>query len=218
MLRVAALLLVTCATLHAGMPSITLSDLGKFRLQSLSFFLLALFILSWLVWRLWNGLTKDFTRLPKLRYRGALGLTVLWGLLVLVVLTMISGARELLSPKAWVKTGLTYGLAGDEATNAKLRAGALEDLRNALWHWADTHNGVLPIHEFGDELPERRWQVPATDASRYRFDPLVPRDSKRLLAWEPEGLPLPRWVLRGDGTVEKLDEATITSLLSGEAP
>ena len=41
---------------------------------------------------------------------------VLWGLLFMLVLTMISGARELLTPGAWEKKGATYQLkAGNGA-------------------------------------------------------------------------------------------------------
>jgi hypothetical protein len=34
----------------------------------------------------------------------------LWGLLFLLILTMISGARELMTPGAWEKHGSTYEL------------------------------------------------------------------------------------------------------------
>lgn len=42
-----------------------------------------------------------------------MGLVVLWGLLFIVVLAMISGARELMTPGAWEKQGATYRLAGE---------------------------------------------------------------------------------------------------------
>jgi hypothetical protein len=217
MLRLTALLVITAGTsLTAGMPSITVTDLAQFRLESLSFFLVLLLALSWVVWWMVNGLRKDFPSLPRLRFRGALGLMTLWGLLVLVVLTMISGARELLSPKAWVKTGLTYRVA-DEVTGDRLqRIAALEDLRDALWRWADAHGGTLPEHEYGDELPDRRWRVPGMEAARYRYDPTTSRGSTRLLAWEPDGVPAPRWVVRGDGTTEALTDDAITALLSSK--
>ncbi len=37
-------------------------------------------------------------------------MVVLWGLLFTVVLAMISGARELMTPGAWEKQGATYRL------------------------------------------------------------------------------------------------------------
>ena len=51
-----------------------------------------------------------FPNLPKLNFWRALGLTVLWGLLFMVVLTMISGGRELMTPGAWDRQGATYKL------------------------------------------------------------------------------------------------------------
>ncbi len=38
---------------------------------------------------------------------------IIWGLLFVLVLTMISGARELMTPGAWEKEGFTYVLAGE---------------------------------------------------------------------------------------------------------
>ena len=215
--RVAVLFVLAFGnSLHAGMPSISFTDLGRFRLQSLSFFLVVLLVMSLVVWWLWNSLRKDFPRLPHLRFVGAVGLMTLWGLLVLVVLTMISGARELLSPKAWVKDGLTYRIA-DEVVDTTRGSESLEDLREALWRWSDSHEGVLPVHEFGSELPERRWRVPGTTAGRYHYRP-VARGSRSLLAWEPQGLPVPRWVLRGDGTVEALDDNALNAALAMDVP
>src|SRR6185369_13567149 len=95
---------------HAGMPSFTLTDVAKLRLQSISFFLLGLLLSAFVIQRLWNYLQKDFSRLPRLTYPKALTVVILWGLLFVVVLTMISGARELLTPGAWKKEGFTYKL------------------------------------------------------------------------------------------------------------
>src|SRR6266446_8832101 len=96
---------------HAGMPSFDLSDMARLRLQSISFFLLVFMTASWVIQGLWNYLRKDFALLPRLSYGKALGAVGLWGLLFLLVLTMISGARELMTPGAWEKKGTTYRLA-----------------------------------------------------------------------------------------------------------
>ena len=69
-----------------------------------------LLVSAGLIQLLWNSLRKSFTRLPRLNYPRAIGLVVLWGLLFIVVLTMISGARELMTPGAWEKQGATYRL------------------------------------------------------------------------------------------------------------
>jgi hypothetical protein len=98
------------------MPSVTVGELVYFyetageRLEVISFFLAVLLILALIVQGLWNGLRRDFPRLPRLGYFRALGLLLLWGLLFVLVLTMISGARELLTPGAWEKHGPTYKL------------------------------------------------------------------------------------------------------------
>ncbi len=90
---------------------LTLSKLAKLRLDAISFFLVALLASGWAIQRIWNSLAKDFPKLPRISYLRSLGLIALWGLLFLLVLTMISGARELMTPGAWRKNGLTYELA-----------------------------------------------------------------------------------------------------------
>jgi hypothetical protein len=96
---------------HAGMPvPYTLTDMARMRIEAISFFLAALLISAGLIRLIWNGLRKSFTRLPCLSYAKALGLVLLWGLLFIVVLAMISGARELMTPGAWEKQGATYRL------------------------------------------------------------------------------------------------------------
>jgi hypothetical protein len=104
------LFLAAAAPAHAGMPSWTLTDLSKARLDSISFFLVVLLLLALLLKFLWNYLAKDFQKLPKMTYPRALAAVTLWGLLFLLVLTMISGARELMTPGAWEKQGSTYKL------------------------------------------------------------------------------------------------------------
>ena len=95
----------------AGMPlPFTLEQIARMRIEAISFFLLILLISSALVMWLWNGLRVSFPRLPRLSYGKALSLVVLWGLLFAVVLAMISGARELMTPGAWERHGVTYRL------------------------------------------------------------------------------------------------------------
>ena len=97
-------------SLLAGMPSFTLSDVAKLRLDSISFFLACLLLSAWGVKALWNSLAHDFPRLPRMSYFRALSVITLWGFLFVLVLTMISGARELLTPGAWEKQDVTYKL------------------------------------------------------------------------------------------------------------
>jgi len=104
---------------RAGMPSplpadlparLQLSEWGHARLQAVSFFVAVVLLSAGAVCAIWNWLQRDFQSLPRLSYGKALGLTILWGLLFIVVLTMISGARELMTPGAWRKSGFTYEL------------------------------------------------------------------------------------------------------------
>ena len=103
----------------AGMPVILPEDLPTFlrlndephqRLQAISFFLLGIAATAFAVKLLWNTLARDIPALPRLSLSKAFSVVVLSGLMFVVVLTMISGARELMTPGAWQKTGLTYTL------------------------------------------------------------------------------------------------------------
>jgi len=99
-------------TAEAGMPNVefTISEAAKMRVETLSFFLGGFFLSALCIMWLWNNLAKDFTLLPRLSYGKALALMTLWGLLFVLVLTMISGARELMTPGAWEKDGVTHKL------------------------------------------------------------------------------------------------------------
>jgi hypothetical protein len=119
-LAVGVLCLGFAATSEAGMAAptledipryLTLSKLAKLRLDAISFFLAGLLASGWMIQLIWNSLAKDFFKLPRISYVRSLALVALWGLLFLLVLTMISGARELMTPGAWRKNGLTYELA-----------------------------------------------------------------------------------------------------------
>lgn len=119
-LTVGLMCLGFAATAEAGMGAITLeeipryltlSKLAKLRLDAISFFLVGLLASGWAIQVIWNSLAKDFPKLPRMSYLRSLGLIALWGLLFLLVLTMISGARELMTPGAWRKNGLLYELA-----------------------------------------------------------------------------------------------------------
>lgn len=90
----AGAVLVGASPAEAGMPSVNLilTELGK-RAEELSFFLVVFLLSAWGVQGLWNFLRRDFPRLPRLSYRGAVAAVLLWGLAMVVVLTMISGAQ-----------------------------------------------------------------------------------------------------------------------------
>src|SRR4051794_18348088 len=83
----------------AGMPSplpddlptrLRLHDSAAERLTAISFFLSGVFLSALAVNLLWNYLQRDFTWLPRLTMLKSLALVLLWGLLFVIVLTMIS--------------------------------------------------------------------------------------------------------------------------------
>ncbi len=197
---------------HAGMPSIALTDLARLRVQSISFFLACFLACSWVVQRLWNSLRADFPRLPRLSYGRANGVVALWGLLFLLVLTMISGARELMTPGAWKQEGLTYTLAEAKPVasvpavprEAERRA-SLERLRIALWTYARGHEGRFQPDADAPEVPEEAWRVPDPSGMRYIYlGGLVADRGESPLAYEPGIFGGDRLLLRTDGEVRRV--------------
>jgi hypothetical protein len=111
----------------AGMPAVLPQDVVKIlrlndepivRIQVISFFLLTLFLSALVVKLLWNGLQSEFARLPRLSYGKSLLFTITWGVLFCIVLVMISGARELMTPGAWERNGSIYRLVEDSSPDA----------------------------------------------------------------------------------------------------
>jgi hypothetical protein len=112
-LTICGLVLLGAPTLaFAGMPTPpTLTDIAQMRVEAISFFLVVLLGCALLIRVIWNrALRPSFPKLPLLNFWRALALVVLWGLLFVIVLTMISGARELMTPGAWEHNGATYKL------------------------------------------------------------------------------------------------------------
>jgi hypothetical protein len=111
-------LAMLAAIAQAGMPEVddyrpyvTVLRLGESSeriLEAISFFLAVLLLVPLVVRWLWNSLRRDFPALPRISYGKSLGLVVLWGLLFLVVLTMITATREMMTPGTWQKKGLLY--------------------------------------------------------------------------------------------------------------
>lgn len=161
-----AVLFAAPSLARAGMPSVTLTEIAQMRMEAISFFLVVLLASAWIVQRIWNGLRGDFASpLPYLSYKRALGVIALWGLLFGLILTMISGARELMTPGAWTKQGLTYKLTQPPVPLAtepdeSERRRALEGLRAALWNYAGTHGGQFPPDRDDPGIPADLWLVP----------------------------------------------------------
>lgn len=226
----------------AGMPRITLADVSQGirgvyesgltdlayrRLEVISFFLLGLLGCTWVIQRVWNGLRKDFPTLPRLSFARALGFIVLWGLLFVIVLTMISGARELMTPGAWVKEGLTYKLARlsppppieDEI---RARVEAISRLGDRLVSIAEKQGRVSPP-DAETLIEDPLWRLPSPPGGRYLYvgGQLFNRkfsSSEMPLVYEPDSVGSDRLVFTEDQSVIWLPAAEIDRRLSGRTP
>ncbi|MGO8752271.1 MAG: hypothetical protein ACLQNE_40550 [Thermoguttaceae bacterium] len=212
----------------AGMPSVVLNDWAALRIETISFFLGVLLGSAALVRWLWNYLVADFPRLPRLIYRRTLAAVVLWGVLLAVVLTMIAGSRELLTPGAWQKEGLLYKVAGPAESGPSMDEGKdhldqrrqhLAALQKALWAYAATHDGKFPSRS-DPAMEASLWEMPGAGGMTYLYvsgknadnpaDPLEP------LACEPEIYNANRLVLTTGGEIVPMTSAELRSKLRPE--
>src|SRR5207244_2588840 len=152
---------------QAGMPSITLRDIYRLRFQELSFFFFLFLVCSFLFKVMWNYAAKGFSWLPTLNFRRALCLAALFGLLMLLILTMISVIREVLTPGAWRKQGSTYRL--NDPAQEPVRRRSLEHLRLALFEYARANGGNFPAHDFTPDIAEKIWESPDQEGSHYIY-------------------------------------------------
>ena len=214
-------LFLTAGQACAGMPSplpteealvkvLRLNATAEQRLQVISFFLLGLLLSALVVKMLWNAVRRDVPRLPRLTFVRALAGVVLWGLLFVIVLTMIAGTRELMTPGAWKKQGWTYKLTAEDPHDpspASLRQRQLERLGVALMHFAATHQGRFPDDKDRATIPAELWDVPESGGLHYQYVPNRTADiPAALLAYAPEADAGHRLILKTDGAVE-----TVTS-------
>jgi len=206
----ACVLLFSSGNAFAGMTVVTLTDIARARLDALSFFLFMYFVISWVVKLIWNQLVKSFPSLPRLKYREALGVVFVTGLLFYVVLTMISGARELLTPGAWEKQGSGYRLRGEEVTGLSKseRREAMVALKEAIWEFAKKSGGKAPSGPFSGEIPAGMWNF--GDGGMYALVPGVkPGVGRKILIYEPSMAGGRRFVLLADGSVEDRAEGDV---------
>lgn len=206
---------------QAGMPMIYVSELARLRVQTLSFFLVGLLLSAVAIRLLWNYLRGDFPVMPYLSYGKALGVVTLWGLLFILVLTMISGARELMTPGAWEKRGLTYRLTEPAepkppASPDSARWQKLDALRFALWEYARTHDGVFPPDRSAPEVAPTTWELPGPTGLRYLYTGPKPAGSAAPLAYEPELDGPQRLVLLTSGEIKAMTVEELIRALPAE--
>lgn len=231
-LILALLFLGRPSTASAGMPAPLPTNVDRYvawtinasilaRVQAVSFFLLVLLSCTAIVKWLWNYLQRDFPKLPRLTFAKTLAGVLLWGLLFILVLTMISGARELMTPDAWQKQGFTYKLtpqsnSAAEPSPRELRRQRLEQLRTALWHFAATHNGRFPSESEKPLIPAELWTVPESGGMHYLYVPgQSASETADLLVYEPE-LDAERFVLQTNGDIRTMGSSQIESLRTAE--
>ncbi len=208
----------------AGMGYPTLTDFARLRLQGLSFFLVGFLAASGLLQLLWNYLGRDFTFLPRLSYGKALAFVGLWGLLFLLVLTMVNGSRELMTPGAWERNGLTYQVrqpappVGTDDSLDRNRRQQLERLRTALWDYARSHDGKFPSTREDAAIPSDLWQVPDPSAMLYLYQGgTASAIDGKPLAYEPEIFGAERWVLLTNGQMQRMTSSELTQSLGTES-
>ena len=188
------------------MPRVRLSDWAKMRLDTISFFLLLLLLIAFVAQKLWNNVARDFSRLPQLSYKRALSLTFLLGLGLSLVLSMISGARELFTPGAWQRNGLIYNVSATPSASDQLlhlRKQKLEGLRDALWAYAAKHEQKLPATRYSAALPARMWESVHPSYAHYVYHVGTRRldGPIRVIAYEPASYEKEILVLYSDGRV-----------------
>jgi hypothetical protein len=214
---------------RAGMPSPVPSDPERVyrlnetpqqRLQTISFFAAAFLVCAAVVQLLWNYIRRDFPSLPRLTLGRSLAAVFLWGVLFVLVLTMISGARELMTPGAWKKQGFVYKLNEDapppaaEVSPAVARRQALERLRTALLQYAAAHKGHFPEKK---DLPADVWDIPDSYGMKFLYvEGLTADQTPTLLAYEPEIQFGSRLVLHTSGDITTADSEQIKELLKKE--
>lgn len=160
------------------------------RLQAISFFLFLFFLSAFAVRWLWNRGWAKATNAPDLPYSTAVLITFAWGMACIVILTMISGARELMTPGAWQQQGWTYKLA--EATPGKVpdseasRKAALSELRFHLFRYAAQNDGKFPVSK--EELDNSElWEIPEHSGFQFLLRPdQTATGEARVLVMEPE--------------------------------
>jgi hypothetical protein len=197
---------------QAGMTVYGLSDIYKIRLEEISFFIFLLLACTFLFRFLWNYAVKGFDFLPKIKFVQAFCLALLFGLLMLLILAMISGIREVLTPEAWRRQGSSYRLNDPSQEPARTRS--LEQLRGALFDYARANQGRFPAHDFVPEIPDKLWESPDQLGTHYiYFGGLATNDVHAMLAAEPVDFGDLRFVLMVSGEIQQVSSDQIKQAL-----
>lgn len=199
------------------MPTPFVPDVVHARVEVLSFFVFAYLMLTVILRFLWNALAKDFAWMPRLTWFQALAVMLVSGLFLYVVLTMISGARELMTPGAWRKDGVTHKLNTAERDEVARRAAA-EKLAAALRDFAARNGGRLPSERFDGAIPDELWRSGDVLGTPFSYQPFAvfpdPASAKLIVAWEAPAAGESRWIVTGAGTVETMHHDELNERLA----
>ncbi len=142
-----------------------------------------------------------------------------WGMASLVVLTMISGARELMTPGAWQQQGWTYKLADESSPlfddSKPARRKALEQLRFQLFQYAAKNEGKFP-DQLSDIEDETLWSVPQHPEFQFLLvQGKHGNAASTILVFEPE-IEAERFVIMTNGMIGSMRTAELEKALTND--
>lgn len=206
--------LMLSTELQAGMPSpqLILTELGKRRMEELSFFFVVFLLTAAVVRWLWNYVQVEIPTLPRLTFRRTVAILLLWGMAMTVVLSLISGARELMTPAAWEPNGITHQLKKQPSVEQPQddRRAKLERLRTLLWQHAATHDGQFPDKSESESSADEAWMAQPQGRLKFIYIAgLSAKSEEAILVYEPEIYDDGQYVLMTSGRIAKLSEISV---------
>ena len=214
----------------AGMPSVSLSLSGTERINAISFFLAVILFSTLIIKFCWSQLAALFPQIPKGTFLQSLAVSLLFGLGSIIVLTMISGARELMTPGAWEPDGITYRLSSQQEPTSEGNAQPGEDryqfaererkisqLRDLLLSYAAEHENRFPQSKEEAGFAEDAWQLPAALGGEYLlFSGRTFENQSVPVVVEPE-VGGSQWAILANGSIENFQPEMIHELLAKSA-
>ncbi len=211
---VVLLWLMLSEELQAGMPSpqLILTELGKRRMEELSFFFVLFLLTAAVVRWLWNYVQVEIPTLPRLTFRRTVAILLLWGMAMTVVLSVISGARELMTPAAWEPNGITHQLKKQTTVEQPQdqRRAKLERLRTLLWQHAATHDGQFPDKSESESSADEAWMAQPQGRLKFIYIAgLSAKSEETILVYEPEIYDDGQYVLMTSGRIARLSDISV---------
>lgn len=160
--------------------------------------------------------------MPRLSFGKALAVLVVVGLFLYFILTMISGARELMTPGAWSKKGVIYQLVTPDSQPKEWLSVArerwMQRTRKALQDYAASHGNRLPVHPYVPDFDAELWKgIDPQGGGIVYIQGRQLGPPRRIIAFESPSHGSPRWVIFSDGGLEKMDNNAIDDQVSKEA-